>query len=110
MYLESWTDYSHNTYTLLLTFQLCHKPLVILQKLIEKKLLHIPGVIGETEDTVWKMQKIALFHDKKVKKGTHNLTSLYVYSLFLIFMKKKNYKKKELVIKGSFRKWDSVLN
>ena len=40
------------------------------------------GVILETEGSIWKMQKRALFHYKTVKKGTPNLISPYVHGLF----------------------------
>ena len=38
-----------------------------------------PGVILETEGSVWKMQKRAPFHYKKVKKAIPNLISHYVH-------------------------------
>ena len=44
------------------------------------------GVIVETEGSIWKMQKKALFHYKKSKKGTPNLTFPCVHSLFTIFL------------------------
>ena len=59
------------------------------------------GVILGTEGSVWKIQKKALFHYKKVKKGTPNLTSPYAYK----FLKKK----KKKVIKSRVWKLDSVL-
>ena len=48
--------------------------------------LYIAGVILETEGSVWKIQKRALFHYNTVKKGTPNLTSPYVYGLFTIVL------------------------
>ena len=50
------------------------------------------GVIVETEGSVRKMQKRALFHNK-VKKGTPNLTSPYFHSLFIIFLMKQIFEK-----------------
>ena len=44
------------------------------------------GVILETEGSIQKMQKGALFHYKKVKKATPNLTSHYVHSLFTVVL------------------------
>ena len=40
-----------------------------------------PGVILETEGSVWKIQKRVLFYYKIIKKGTPNLTSPYDHSL-----------------------------
>ena len=40
------------------------------------------------------MQKSALFHYKKVKKGTPNLTFPYIYSLLTIFKIKQIFEKK----------------
>ena len=51
------------------------------------------GVIVETEGSVRKMQKRALFHNKKVKKGTPNLASPYFHSLFIIFSMKQIFEK-----------------
>ena len=59
------------------------------------------GVILETEGSVWKIQKKALFLYKKVKKGTPNLASPYAYK----FLEKK----KKKVIKSRVWKLDSVL-
>ena len=50
-----------------------------------------PGVIVETEGSIRKMQKRALFHYQKVKKGTTNLTSPYVHSLFTIRSQTPNW-------------------
>ena len=51
---------------------------------------------------------MALFHYKKVKKGTQILTSPYVHSLFtIVLIKKKNWKK--YVINCSAWKSDSIL-
>ena len=58
------------------------------------------GVILETEGSIWKIQNRALFHYKKVKKGTPNLTSPYVHSLFTIVLIK--------VIEGRVLKPESV--
>ena len=43
-----------------------------------------PVVILKTEGSIRKMQKRALFHCKTAKKGSPNLTSPYVHSLFTI--------------------------
>ena len=51
------------------------------------------GVILETEGSVWKIQKRALFHYKKIKKGTPNLTSPYDHSLFTIVLIKQIFEK-----------------
>ena len=48
------------------------------------KLRAISGVILETEGSVQKIQRRALFHLSIVKKGAPNLTSLYVHSLLKI--------------------------
>ena len=45
---------------------------------------YVYTVILETEDNVRKIQKRALFHYKKVKKGTLNLASPYVHSFFVL--------------------------
>ena len=55
---------------------------------ILKKILKPPGVILETEGSVQKIQKGALFHSKKVKKGNPNLTFPYVHSLYTIVLMK----------------------
>ena len=60
--------------------------------------LHSLGVIVETDGSIWKMQKRALFHYKKVKKGTPNLTSpLYdgasLHFMGGFFLRKKILKK-----------------
>ena len=47
------------------------------------------GVILESEGSVQKIQKRALFQYKKVKKGTPNLTSRYVHSIFTIVLIKQ---------------------
>ena len=51
------------------------------------------GVIVETKGSVHKMQKRALFHYKKVKKGTPNLTSPYIYGFFAILLIKQIFEK-----------------
>ena len=51
------------------------------------------GVILETEGSVQKIQKKALFHYKKVKKSIPNLTSPYVHSLFTIVLIKQIFEK-----------------
>ena len=51
------------------------------------------GITLETEGSIWKMQKRALFHNKKVKTGTRNLTSPYIHSLFTIFLIKQIFEK-----------------
>ena len=53
----------------------------------------ISGVILETEGSVRKIQKKALFPCKKVKKGTLNLTSPYVDSLCTIVLIKQIFEK-----------------
>ena len=68
----------------------------------------ISGIILETEGSIRKIQKRVFFQYKKVKKGTPNLTSPYVYSLFTLVFIKQIFEKK-CVIKGSVRKLDSVL-
>ena len=55
--------------------------------------LQQPGVILETEDSVRKIQKGALFHYKKVKKGTPNLTSPYVHSFFTLVLIRQFFEK-----------------
>ena len=52
-----------------------------------------PGVILETEGSVRKIQKRALFHYKTVKKGTPNLTSPFVHGLFTIVLMKQIFEK-----------------
>ena len=49
----------------------------------------LAGVILETEGSAWKIQKRALFHYKKVKKGTPYLTPPYVHNLFTIALIKQ---------------------
>ena len=44
--------------------------------------------------SIRKIQKRALFHYKKVKKGTPNLSSPYVHSLFQIVLIKQIFEKK----------------
>ena len=51
------------------------------------------GVILETEGSVRKIQKRALFQYKKVKKGTPNLTSPYIHSVFTIVLIKQIFEK-----------------
>ena len=51
------------------------------------------GVILETEGSVQKIQKRALFHYKKIKKGTPNLKSPYDHSLFTIVLIKQIFEK-----------------
>ena len=52
------------------------------------------GVILETEGSVREIQKKAIFHYKKVKKDTHNLTSHYIHSLFTTVFVKQIFEKK----------------
>ena len=66
------------------------------------------GVILETEGSIQKIQKRALFHYKTVKKGTPNLTSSYVHGLFTTVLIKQIFEKKKKVVKGSIQKSDSV--
>ena len=75
--------------------------------LIFREIIIIPGVILKTEGSVRKIQETALFHYKKVKKGTLNWTSQYVYSFFTNILIKQVFEKK--VIEGGVRKSDSVL-
>ena len=56
-------------------------------------LVMLPGVISETEGSFQKIQKRALFHYKKVKKGAPNLTSQYVHSLFTTSLIKNFFEK-----------------
>ena len=67
-------------------------------------LKQLPGVFVETEGSAPKMQK----NNKKVKKGTPNLTSPYFHSIFTIFLIKQIFEKKN-VIKGSIWKSGSIL-
>ena len=53
----------------------------------------LPGVVLETEGSVRKMQKRTLFHCKKVKKGTPNMTSPHVHNLFTIYLIKQIFEK-----------------
>ena len=46
--------------------------------------IYISGIILETKCSIRKIQKRALFHYKKVKKGTPNLTFASVHGLFTI--------------------------
>ena len=50
------------------------------------------GVILETEGSAWKIQK-GDFHYKKVKKGTNNLTSPYIHSIFTTVLIKQLFEK-----------------
>ena len=51
-----------------------------------KNIFALAGLILETEGSVQKIQKRALFHCKIVKKDAPNLTSPYVHSLLTIFL------------------------
>ena len=53
----------------------------------------LTGIILETEGSVWKIQKRALFPYKKIQKSTPNLTSPYVHSLFTIVSIKQIFEK-----------------
>ena len=53
----------------------------------------LTGIILETVGGVQKIQKRALFHYKKVKKGTTNLTSPYIHSLFTTVLIKQIFEK-----------------
>ena len=53
-----------------------------------------PGIILETEGSIQKTQKRALFHYKTVKKGTPNLTYPYIHDLFTIVLIKQISEKK----------------
>ena len=59
----------------------------------EKSTSHVTGIILETEGTVQKIQKRALFHQKKVKKGTPNLTSPCDHSFFALVLIKQIFEK-----------------
>ena len=59
MILQNWCKFKYLWQSILTAYPIAH-----------------PGVILETEGSVWKIEKMALFHYKKVKKGTPNLTSL----------------------------------
>ena len=72
-----------------------------------KRKITLTGVILETGGSVQKIQKRALFHYKKVLKGTRNFTSPCVNSLFTIVWIKQIFEKQ--VIEDSVRKSDSVL-
>ena len=50
-------------------------------------------IILETEGSVRKIQKRALLHYKKVKKGTPDLASPYLHSLFKIVLIKQIFEK-----------------
>ena len=52
------------------------------------------GFILETEGSVRKIQKRTLFYLEIVKKGTPNLTSSCVHSLFTIVLIKQIFEKK----------------
>ena len=52
-----------------------------------------PEIILEIEGSVQKIQKRAHFQYKKVKKGTLNLTSPFVYSLFTLVLTKQIFEK-----------------
>ena len=51
------------------------------------------GVILQTEGGIWKTEKRALFHYKKVQKGTPNLNPPHVHSLFTIVLIKQVFEK-----------------
>ena len=63
------------------------------ESLASRGLILTTGVIVETGGSVRKMQKRTLFHYRKVKKGTPNLTFPYVHSLFTIFLIKQIFEK-----------------
>ena len=60
---------------------------------VSKPQFDLPRTILETEGSVQKIQKRALFHYKKVKKGTPNLTSPFIHSLLTIVLIKKFFEK-----------------
>ena len=62
--------------------------------------LKLPGVILETEGSIQKIQKGALFH---YKKGTPNLTSHYVHSLFVIVLKSHQRQRPEVGLSFSLK-------
>ena len=71
-----------------------HRNLYIMLEFSEQpKTPGITGIILETEGSVQKILKRALFHYKKVKKGTSDLTSRYAYSLFTIVLIKQIFEK-----------------
>ena len=51
------------------------------------------GIVLETEGSIRKIQKRALFHYSKVKNDTPNLTSPYVHSFFTIVLIKQIFEK-----------------
>ena len=51
------------------------------------------GYILESKGSIWNIQKRALFHYKKIKKGTPNLTSPCDHSLFTIVLIKQIFEK-----------------
>ena len=59
-----------------------------------KRLVSSAGVILGTEGSVWKILQRTLFHYKKVKKGSPNLTTPYVHSLFSSVLIKQIFEKK----------------
>ena len=64
----------------------------------------LSGVILETEGSVRKIQKRALFHYKTVKTGTPNLTSLYVHGLFTIALIKQIFEKNKSLRAASWNR------
>ena len=65
-----------------------------LQKTLQKFFFLLkPGLILETEGSVQNIQERALFHHKKVKKGTLIFTAHYVHSLFTIVLIKQTFEK-----------------
>ena len=71
-----------------------HKNLYVMLEFSERpKTPGTTGIILETEGSVQKILKGALFHYKKVKKGTPNLTPPYVHSLFTIVSIKQIFEK-----------------
>ena len=71
-----------------------HKHLYVMLEFSEQlKTPGITGIILETEGSVQEILKSALFHYKKVKKDTPNLTSPCVHSLFRIVLIKRIFEK-----------------
>ena len=71
-----------------------HKNLYVMLEFSERpKTPGITGIILETEGSVQKILKRALVYYKKVEKGTPNLTSPYVHSLFTIVLIKQIFEK-----------------
>ena len=58
----------------------------------------------ETERSIWKVQKIILFPNKKVKNSTPNLASTYVHCLFATVLIKQVFEKSKSLRAASGRR------